>query len=214
MTSITFPRLIPTVGAMAQSFEPEEVSFLSPEAGGALGAVTAGFTRWVMRVTLNNMRFDDADIWRAWLAVQRGPQRQFIAFDIDRQHPRYHSAGRPYNPTPTSWSQSVNSDDLVILTLQGLLPGQVVSIGDYVGFVWSSSKRALVRAVETVRADASGEAAFAVEPPVPPVVPSGAAVTLRQAGCLMRLKERQLGEQGLGYFTGGSTIVAAQDLIA
>jgi hypothetical protein len=213
---LTFPMTMPTVGAMAQTFEPERVDYVSPEAGGMMGAMTAGFPRWLMKMTLNSMSFADADIWRAWLAVQRGPQRPFFAFDIDRQHPRYHRDGRPYNPSPASWSQTINGDDLAMLGLTGLLPGQTVSMGDYIGLVWGGSKRALVRAVDTGRAGASGLLSVAVEPPLPPIVPANAKVTLRRAGCMMRLVtgETKLGEQGLGYFTSGSTISAAQDLIA
>lgn len=214
--ALTFPMAMPTVGAKAQTFEPERVDFLSPEAGGNLGAMTAGFPRWLMKVTLNNMTFDDADIWRAWLAVQRGPQRPFFAFDIDRQHPRFHRDGRPYNPTPTSWAQSIDGNDVAVLQLGGLLAGQTVALGDYIGFTWGPAKRALCRAVETVRTGASGSVAVSVEPPLPPIVPASAAVTLRKAGCMMRLVtgETKLGEQGLGYFTGGSTISAAQHLVA
>ena len=215
--TIAFPRVMPSVGAMGQSFEPERFDYLSPEAGGPLGAVTAGFPRWTLRVSLNNMSFDKADIWRAWLAVQRGPQRPFLAYDLDRRHPRFHATGRPYNAAPGSWSQAVGADDLAVLTLSGLMVGQIVAIGDYVGFSWGGGQRwALTRAVETVRAGTSGQVAVAVEPPVPPPVPSDAAITLHEAKCRMRLvtQETKLGEQGLGFFTAGSTIAALEDLIA
>ena len=214
--TIVFPRWMPTVGSNGLQFEPEPVDYLSPEAGGRIGAVAAGFPVWTMKIALGNMTFDDADVWRAWLAVQRGGRRRFIAFDIDRQVPRFHRHGRPYNPKPTAWSQAINADDLAIVSLGGLLPGQTVAIGDYVGLVWDGEKRALTRAVETARAGAAGTLSVACEPPIPPTVPAGAAVTLRRAGCLMRLisGETKLGEQGLGYFTGGSTIAAVQEFVA
>jgi len=212
---LTFPQTLPTLGTVGVSFEPEEVAFLSPEAGGTIGAVTAGFPRWVLRASLGQMTFAQADIWRAWLAVQRGPQRPFFAYDMDRQHPRFHGKSRPYQPAPATWSQAIRPDGLAVLTLGGLLAGQVVSIGDYVGLIWSGGKLALTRAVETRGADGSGSVSVAVEPPIPPVVPADAAATLRRAGCLMRLVpgETKLGEAGITHFSAGTTIVAVQDLI-
>ena len=212
---IQFPQTMPTVGASAQSFEPERVDFLSPEAGGRLGAITAGFPRWTMRITLNAMTFDQADIWRAWLAIQRGPQRPFFAFDMDRREPRHHRDGRPYAPSATVWHQQVREDGLAELTLEGVFRGQVVGVGDYVGFVWDGGKHELVRAVGTAIANASGIITVPVEPPVPSIVPPEATAVLRNPGCLMRLVpgETKLGEQGQSFFTAGSTIVAVQDTI-
>ena len=103
-----------------------------------------------------------------------------------------------------------------MLALTGLLAGQIVAVGDYIGLSWGPSKKALARAVETSRAGAGGSLTVSVEPPLPPIVPAGATVTLRRAGCMMRLVtgETKLGEQGLGYFSSGSTISAAQHLVA
>lgn len=214
--TLTFPMTMPTVGASGLTFEPERVDYLSPEAGGNLGATTAGFPRWMMKITLNAMTFDDADIWRAWLAVQRGPQRPFFAFDIDRQQPRFHRDGRPYNPKTSTWSQTMDVNDVAVLQLGGLLAGQTVAIGDYIGLTWGTGKWALTRAVETACAGGAGTLAVSAEPPLPPIVPANATVVLRRPGCMMKLvtAETKLGEQAIGYFTSGSTISAAQHLVA
>lgn len=212
--ALTLPQTMIATAAMSQTFELERVDFLSPEAGGRVGAITAGFPRWLTTLTYNNMDFETAARLRAWLDIQRGAQRTFVAFDIDRQLPFYHQSGRPFAPTPATWSQAVDSDSIARLSLGGLLPGQVVSAGDYVGFIWSTSKRALVRACETVQAAASGAATFIIEPPVPTLVPGDATTTLKQASCLMRLDSAntKLTEQALGFFSGGSKLSAGQDL--
>jgi hypothetical protein len=215
--SLTFPRLMPTVGAMGLSFEPERVDYLSPEAGGRLGAMTAGFPRWTMRISLSAMLPADADVWRAWLAVQRGPARPFYAYDIDRQVPAAYVAGGSFAGTPSGWSQAIDGNGVAVLTLTGLLAGQKVSLNDYIGLAWPSARRALTRAAEPAVANGAGAATFAVEPPIPPVVPLTAAATLVQATCVMRLVtgETKLAEVGLGGIMGaGGTISAAEDFRA
>jgi hypothetical protein len=215
--TIAFPLPIITTGVMSQMFEPERVDYLAPEAGGRLGAITAGPPRWSMTLTYNNMRFRQSDDLRAWLALLRGAQNLIFAFDIDRQLPRFHQGGRSFADTPASWTQTIDGSGVARLALTGLLPGQVVSPGDYVGFIWETSKLALVRACELVMADAAGAVApFAIEPAVPTLVPDEATTTLRRAGCLMRLVtgDTKLAEQGLGFTSTGSRIVAVQDYVA
>jgi hypothetical protein len=212
---LPFPRAMLDIGIVGLSFEPERVDFLAPEAGGQLGAMTAGFPRWVMRASYGNLKDETADALRAWVAVQRGGQRPFVAWDITREQPLFHAEGRPYNHAPTSWSQAVGDDGLAVITLGGLLSGQTVGVGDYIGLSWNGLPLALARAVEPQRAGAAGTLSVAVEPPLPPVVPANATVSLRRAGCLMRLVpgETKLSEYGLSGYGAGAVVVAAQDLI-
>ena len=213
--AITFPRPMFITRSMSQSFEPQRVDYLAPTAA-RLYAVSAGWPLWTTTVTFNNMMPDEAAGLRAWIDIQRGPQRTFAAFDIDRVIPFAHQDNRPFRATPSGWSQAISGDGVAYLTLEGLLCGQVVSIGDYVGFIWDTSKLALVRACETVQADADGTAVFAIEPPVWPSVPGDAVVNLKQASCLMRLVpgDTKVAEQGLGFTGSGSKISAVQDLVA
>lgn len=213
--AITFPRPMFITRSMSQSFEPQRVDYLAPTAA-RLYAVSAGWPLWTTTVTFNNMMPDEAAGLRAWIDMQRGPQRTFAAFDIDRVIPFAHQKGRPYQASPTSWSQAIDGDGVARLTLGGLLGGQTVSVGDYVGFVWETSKLALVRACETTVADGAGTATFAIEPPVWPSVPEDAAANLKQASCLMRLVpgDTKVAEQGLGFTGSGSKISAVQDLVA
>lgn len=213
--TLVFPRLMPRVGANSQSFEPQEIGFLSPEQGGRLGSIRAGTPIWTMMVDLNNMREHDADTWRAWVAAQRGPGRWFYGFEIGREVPRFHRGGTPFTATPSGWSQAIAGDGTAYLTLHGLLPGMHLTTGDYAGFKWDGWKRSLVRALEPAQADAGGNATFAIEPPVHPVTPPGASANLNRPDCLMRLDiaNTKLGRQTLGYTAAGSSLSAAQDLI-
>ena len=215
--TIAFPRTMPSVGALGSSFELERVDFLSPEAGGRLGAVTAGFPLWRLSLGLQNMLAADADVWRAWVLAQRGAQRQFYGRDLDRPVPRFHAGGRPYTRTTEAWAQAIDGEGNAVLTLENMQAGMVLSFGDYVGFVWDDTKRSLVRVVEGGLAGADGSLTVTVEPPVPTVTPADATANLNRPTCLMRLvtPETRLGEQMPGgYTSAGGQIVAVQDLRA
>jgi hypothetical protein len=213
--TLSFPQTMPMVGVMSNAFEPQRVDFLSPEAGGRLGAISAGMPLWTLALNLNNMRPDDADIWTAFLDTQRGAQRQWYGFDPDRRVPRVALGGRPFTAAPSSWSQTIADDGTAYLTLRGLMPGEVISRRDYVGFAWDGWKRSLTRSVEQVSADASGSATFAVEPPLTAVTPLTATATLKNPTCLMRLdtKNTKLGQMAIGYMASGGAIAAVQDLV-
>lgn len=214
--ALSYPRDMPDVGARSQSFEQQRVDYLSPETGGRLGAITAGWPLWAMSLTLNNMLFNDSDIWRAWVASQRGAQRLFNARDLDRPMPRAHANGRSFSKVAAGWSQAIDDDGTAIVTFTGLVPGMILSLGDYVDFTWSTWKRSLVRVVDGGSATAAGALTAAVEPPVPSLTPAGAVAGFYRPACLMRLvtASTQLGEQDLGYTVSGGKIVGVQDLIA
>lgn len=231
---ITFPRDMPSVGAMAQSFEPDRVDYLSPEAGGRLGAVSAGQPLWSMVVSLNNMVPDDADIWRAWVPLQRGAQRLFYGRDLDRPYPKAYrngfagltrAGGGAFDGSATSWSEAMDSENNSRVTLNGLPANFPLGLCDYIGFKWDDAayaagnkkRRALVRVVEAATGSAGGVVTVTSEPPIPLVVPVGAVAHLDNPLCLMRLvtQETKLGEQGLMATTiAGGRIVALQDLRA
>lgn len=219
-----WPRAMPEVGASAISFEPSQVDYMSPETGGRIGAVAAGFPLWRMRLSLANLAEDDADIWRAFFATLRGPRRQFLARDLQRDRPKLPRGG-PYTKVAADWSQSITTEGDAVLSLEGLIANMPLSIGDYIGFRWdaegSSSgahdRRALVRVVDRGFANSGGEATVIVEPPVPTlVVPADAEAYFEKPSCLMRLVSgsSQLGEQVLGDYTAqGGVIEAVQELL-
>jgi hypothetical protein len=207
--------MMPRVGINSQSFEPQEVAYLSPEQGGRLGSVRAGTPVWTMNMDLNNMLEPNADIWRAWVSSQRGSGRLFYAYELGREVPRFHRGGTPFTAAPSGWSQTINSDGTALLSLQGLMRGMYITPGDYVGFRWDGWKRSLVRAVEAAKVGTDGVATFAIEPPVHRATPAGATANLNGPDCLMRLNSAntKIGRQVIGYTSAGSTISAAQDIV-
>lgn len=231
---ITFPRAMPSVGALGQSFEPERVDYLSPEAGGRVGGVTAGQPLWRMTVSLQNMRSEEADVWRAWVPAQRGGQRLFYGRDLDRPYPKAYRAGftgmtraggGAFAGAATAWSEALDAENNSAITLQGLPANLALGLGDYIGFRWDQAglaagnmkRRAIVRVVDPAIADGAGTIAVICEPAVPLVVPAGAVAHLDNPVCLMRLVtgETQLGEVGLSEITAaGGRIAAIQDLRA
>lgn len=219
--ALIYPRTMPEVGTQAISFEPSQVDYMSPETGGRIGAIAAGFPLWRMRLSLANMSEADADIWRAFVSTLRGPRRQFLARDILRDKPKRMGA---FSQTATDWTQSISDDGDALLALEGLMVGMVLGLGDYIGFRWDSAdadagafdRRALVRVVEAGAADASGDLTVTVEPPVPTIVPADAEAYFHKPNCLMRLVpgSTQLGEQVLGGYTAqGGVIEAVQELL-
>jgi hypothetical protein len=222
--SITFPREMPAVGQYSHSFEIRQVDYMSPETGGRIGAVAAGFPLWRLRLVMNNMLPRQADIWRSWILAQRGARRLFLGYDPSRIRPRLHQRGAIGGPA-SSWSQSIDAEGNAVLALEGMLPGLALSLGDYVGFRWDApdadpgtfGRRALVRVVEAAQAGAGGTISVRVEPAVPNVVPSGAEAHLDRPSCLMRLVpgSTEIADQMLGgaWTLAGTKIEAVQDLL-
>jgi len=223
--ALIYPRPMPLVGASSISFEPSVVDYMSPETGGRIGAVAAGFPLWRMRIALANMDVEHSDIWRAFIASMRGSRRQFLATDLTRPRPRFHMDGVPFGQSSTSsWSQTIDSNGDAALTLNNLSPGAVLLTGDYIGFKWDTSgaaagtygRRALVRTVSASVVGVNQSVTVIVEPPVLSLVPSTALAHVDQPACLMRIitGSTQLGEQVVdGYTASGGTIEAVQDLL-
>lgn len=223
--ALTFPRAMPTLGAASQSFEPLRNDFLSPENGGRLGALTAGFPlwrgEWVLGKGINEAK---ADVWLAWLRAQRGPMNLFFGQDYRRPFPMAYPkgfaglvravGGAAFDGSATSWSINGTGD---VLTLNGLPAGLAFSVCDYVDFRWTTggvARRSLVSCVEPVTASGGGVATFAVEPPVPTITPGGAVAHLDNPSCLMRLTTDTQVDLMDRRKVPGLRVVALQDLLA
>lgn len=180
--AITFPRPMLPYGLNVQTFELDRIDYLSPTVGAGIGAVTAGAPLWSASWSLSGMSEDRMEEWRAWLTSLRGSQRSFFGGDQRRRVPRaYRTTGLPggFNGDATAWS--VNADrDVLNLTLPN---GFTLLTGDYVGFRWGANGRTKVRLLES----RVGTAAVAVEPPLPPLVPSNAVAYVLNPVCIMKL---------------------------
>ena len=203
--TLTYPIDMPTTGAKLQAFEPQRVDFISPTAGGRVGAVSAGTPLWSATWELGVIDRTRSDIWRAWLMRLRGSQRTFLARDIARPYPLANIGGfsgltRPsggaFDGSASTWSQSIGSEGDATVTLTGLPVGLVLSVGDYIGWRWDASgssagsndRRSLARVVVGGTANGSGVLGVVIEPPVPTlVVPPTAIAHLDRPGCVMRL---------------------------
>lgn len=226
--TLTFPRAMPAIGVGRQVFEIQRDDYQSPETGGRVGAITAGLPRWMGQWTLASALKDvQSDEWRAFISSLKGGQRSFLGRDYERPYPRLYktgfggltrAGGGAFDGSATSWSQSVASDGQATLTLGGLPAGMTLSIGDYVGFRWTTggvARRALVRLLEAATADGSGSAACNVEPAVPNLVPGGAVARLDSPECVMKLVTSQTQITDMDRRrVAGARIVAVEDLRA
>lgn len=222
--SLTFPRDMPSAGVGEETFEIQRVDYLSPEAGGRLGSMSAGYPLWGGEWALPTKGQARADEWRAWISAQRGSTRLFYGYETARRVPLAYqdsnmlallrAGGGAFDGKATSWSVNGTRD---VLTLNGLPAGLVLTWGDYCGFEWTTSsqaRRSLVRAVESVVANGSGVAAFAVEPPLPLLTSGAALANLYRPSCLMRLVPSQTklgGKTRRQAISGG--IKALQELL-
>lgn len=195
--AITFPRAMPTAGVIQETFEIQRVDYLSPEASGRLGSISAGSPLWMSEWTLPTTGQARADEWRAWVSSLRGSGRLFLGAEQHRPLPLAHQAtgfsgmtragGGAFDGTATSWSVNGTRD---VVTLNGQPVGLTLSWGDYIGFKWTTTgqvRRALVRCVEPAVANGSGVIAVTVEPPLPLLTSAGAVATLDRPDCLMKL---------------------------
>jgi hypothetical protein len=160
----------------------------------------------------------------AWVASLRGGIKTFIGSDLRRLTPAAYPSGvtaltrhggGAFDGSATSFSLS---GDRATVTLNGLPSTLAITAGDFVDFRWTTggaARRHLVQALESVTASA-GVAAFAVDPSVHSVVPTGGSAVAWVQGCgtIMRLTpETEIGGSAVeGY--GSVKIVGIEDIRA
>lgn len=221
--AIIFPRAMPLAGVTKESFEIERTDYLSPEAVGRLGGISAGFPLWGAEWALPTSGEERADEWRAWISAQRGPGKLFFGSEQARPYPRAYpngfggmvrAGGGAFDGKAITWAVNGTRD---VLTLTGLPAALALTWGDYVGFEWltlGQPRRALARCVEKATGSGAGAVAVTFEPPLFPMVPADAVATLARPNCLMKLVpgETQLGGKTRQTAITGS-IKALQQLL-
>lgn len=197
-------------------FELDRVDYVAPETAGRTGGVQAGFPRWTGTwpvATVSRLKSDEV---RAFVADQEAPGSRFYGYEPGRERPRFHQDGVPFTHSPAGWSQAIGTDGKMWLTLTEVMPGMVMSRGDYVGFIWDDWKRAMVRATSQGVAQGDRTITFRIQPSVPALVPGDAAVTLLNPTCIMRIDRDQTDVGGVDrrLAVTGAKIVAHQELVA
>jgi len=216
MTVTIVPQPLPLDFCGAVNFAPQRVDYTAPETSGKSGGVQAGFPRWLGMWTVGTISRRKSDELCAFVDARRGAQRLFYGYEVGREIPRFHQGGIPFTATPGDWSQAVADDGTVMLTLEDVMPGMVISHRDYVGFKWDGWKRALVRSIGLAVAQADRTITFPIEPSVPTLVPEDATATLSRPDCLMKLdpQQTQIGDTGRKLAIVSGKIVGLQELIA
>lgn len=219
--SLSFPLAMPTDGIAAQDFRLARVDYASPEVGGAIGAVAAGFPRWRMTLQLGDMSQAAGDAWRAFLDSLDGAGRTFFAHDLLRPYPAAYPGGFggmtraaggsfPADGEVGAWSLAGDRDELV---MSGLPANFVLTVGDLIGFRWGTNKRTIVRVQQTHTGDGAGWLQVPIRPALPTLVPAEAEVYFERPALVMRISA---GDSSVGaedqISTTGGTIVAGQDL--
>ena len=194
--ALTFPRPMPAQATTTEVFEPERVDYLSPETGGRLGGVQAGFPLWkgvwTFSKTITRQKSEE---WRAFVASLRGSQRTFYAGDQARPLPLAYpngfsgmtrAGGGAFAGAASSWSVNGTRD---VPTFNGMPASFQIGIGDLVMMRWATSgqeRRTLHRAVEPATGSGAGVLTFTVEPPLPTLVPVGAVADFLNPVCIMK----------------------------
>jgi hypothetical protein len=225
------PIEMPTSGASQQQYELQRVDYGAPEAGGRIGGVQAGFPLWMGSWGIGRIGADKSDELRAFWIRLRGATRRFIGRDLGRPYPKAHirgfttmtkADGSPFLGSASSWSETITGDGDSLVELNGVPPGLILSVGDYVGFRWTATEdsvaglpwQAAVRVVEGAMADALGTVEVMCEPPVPTAIPAEAVAHLDRPGCVMAAvgDQSKLDPIDRRLAVTGGTIVGVQDI--
>lgn len=144
----------------------------SGQAGGQIRVANIRAPLWSMKVSAPVVYREEAQAIKALIGSLYGSVGTFYGWDTDRPYPLLDPTGAIVG----SNSVQINSlgSDGISLSLKGLPNGYVLTRGDYVGFTYSSTKRALHQVVAaSVVANSSGVTG---EFEVHPAIRQGAAV--------------------------------------
>lgn len=177
MSSTTLIDLLAGYGAQG-FFRPNYGQQTSGQAGGQIRVANVRAPLWHLSLTCPAIDRDDADAIHAVIGGMGGSVGTFFAYDLRRAGPKADPTGSVLGSS-TVQINSLGSDG-ISLSLKGLPNGYVLTRGDYVGFVYSSTKRALHQIVDaSVTANGSGvTAAFQVHPAIRQGAANNNAVTL------------------------------------
>ena len=171
MSSTVLIDLLASYGASG-TFRPDYGQQTSGQAGGQIRVSTIRAPLWRMSLTCPHLDRDDATAVHAVVGGMGQSIGTFFAYDLRRNGPKADPGGVILGSS-TVQINSLGSDGKS-LSLKGLPASYVLTRGDYVGFVYSSTKRALHQIVAaSVTANGSGVTS---EFEVHPAIRQGAAI--------------------------------------
>ncbi len=175
---------------------PTTQTFVSPLNGGAQTLELPG-ARWWCKVGFQTVRQDDWRIAAAWLAQMRGMAGRVLVVPLQGETPRGVATGTPVvsgsNQTGRSlvtsgWAHNV---------------AQILKVGDYFSVPTASGPELKILTAEAA-SDNSGNATLAFEPPLRAAPANGAALTVNNPVCPMRMIDDAQGEMSFNAMHNGS----------
>lgn len=160
------------------SFGPSFGQETSGQAGGQIRVRTMRAPLWKLSMDCDPLWREEAAAVRALIGQMGQSVGSFLAWDIAWPYPKTDPDGSVLGAS-TVQIKTVGSNG-ISLALKGLPIGYVLTRGDYVGFTYSSTKKALHQVVaSTVTADSSGETSeFEVHPAIRQGAATNDAVSL------------------------------------
>lgn len=182
--TITFPRDLPTIGfVQGSAFYLQRQVTMAPTRGGLVQVAELGAPLWRARYQTPPLVAAQGAAWDAWLNSLRAGAKTFKAthpfLRYARAYPTGYAGmtkhgGGSFDGTAVLQAVATALDTV---TLSGLPSAFVLTAGDFLSFVPSSTKQALHRVVEGGTASA-GVVTVAVEPTVRPGFTLSANVAL------------------------------------
>lgn len=168
--------------------EPQQ---LSRAGDGTIYGDAVDEPHWLGRFATEPLLHVDATTLEAKMRSLRGVLGTLLVHDLRRPFPGSSLDGSLNDANVKI--QSVNGSDARLIALKGLPAGYIIRVGDFLGFVFSSTHYALHQVVAGATANGSGVTAeFEVVPPLQPGATANTAVALNRAPCEAVIEPRSL----------------------
>jgi hypothetical protein len=169
---------LPALGAVNQPFFLPDNRKFNKTGGGVIIGYQRGARLWEGSVNFIPMDQRDAKSIDAIMSFIQETGVYFRIYDRTTQFPRNDPTGTVLTTTPTLTSVNANNHDITVSTLP---VGYVLSPGDTLNFVYSSTRLALHRIVVGATASGGGVATVTVTPPIRPGFTLSSTVNFKSA---------------------------------
>ncbi len=195
-TPLTWPVLSRRPSEWSWKLVPNTQAWTSP-LNGSVQTLELPGSRWWCKIGYERLREDDWRIFSAFLARMRGMAGRVLLAPIHSETQRGAATG---TPVVSGGGQTGRS-----LLATGWTPGaaQILRLGDYFS-VPTASGPELKIITEDIASNGSGQATLKFEPPLRSAPAGGAAITVQNPVCPMRLADSQQGDMALSSMRYGS----------